>query len=225
MSASARVCQPIFNIPCRPKPRRCSAATTRPASRYHRPAGPDAGESRRNGARDWRIRPGLLRAQAQLIASNPGISLGCAFSMPHRGLTEDVLGENVPHADGHVLVTDAPGLGLRVSEAAIARQRLLASPVRPRLIAITAIARRFGTLLRPVVGDGRPWRGLLRRCSNARLHPGVTIVANYNKITRARSSAEIGWRGAFAPGLRDTGWRPRAHSRPGPRRGSARSWP
>jgi muconate cycloisomerase len=60
-----------------------------------------------------------LAAGTQLIAATPGISLGCEFYMPHHVLTEDVLEERVPHRNGHVVVPDGPGLGIRVSEASI----------------------------------------------------------------------------------------------------------
>lgn len=66
-----------------------------------------------------------LAAGTQLIAATPGISLGCEFYMPHHVLTEDILETKIPQADGHVLVPDAPGLGICVSEAALARQRIL----------------------------------------------------------------------------------------------------
>lgn len=60
-----------------------------------------------------------LAAGTQLIAATPGISLGCEFYMPHHVLTEDVLEERIAHRDGHVVVPDGPGLGIRVSEASI----------------------------------------------------------------------------------------------------------
>jgi len=60
-----------------------------------------------------------LAAGTQLIAATPGISLGCEFYMPHHVLTEDVLEERVPLRDGHVVVPDAPGLGIRISEASV----------------------------------------------------------------------------------------------------------
>jgi muconate cycloisomerase len=60
-----------------------------------------------------------LAAGTQLIAATPGISLGCEFYMPHHVLTEDVLEERVPHRDGHVVVPNGPGLGIRVSERSI----------------------------------------------------------------------------------------------------------
>ncbi len=66
-----------------------------------------------------------LAAGTQLIAATPGISLGCEFYMPHHVLTEDILETKIPQADGHVLVPDTPGLGICVSEAALARQRIL----------------------------------------------------------------------------------------------------
>jgi muconate cycloisomerase len=54
-----------------------------------------------------------------MIAATPGISLGCEFYMPHHVLTEDVLEERVPVESGAVVVPRGPGLGIRVSEAAI----------------------------------------------------------------------------------------------------------
>lgn len=68
-----------------------------------------------------------LAAGTQLIAATPGISLGCEFYMPHHVLTEDVLEEKIANRDGHVVVPDGPGLGIRVSEASIrANARVLA---------------------------------------------------------------------------------------------------
>jgi muconate cycloisomerase len=68
-----------------------------------------------------------LAAGTQLIAATPGISLGCEFYMPHHVLTEDVLEERVANRDGHVVVPDGPGLGIRVSEASVrANARILA---------------------------------------------------------------------------------------------------
>ncbi|PIK72472.1 enolase C-terminal domain-like protein [Methylobacterium frigidaeris] len=60
-----------------------------------------------------------LAAGTQLIAATPGISLGCEFYMPHHVLTEDVLEARVPVEAGDVVVPQAPGLGITVSEAAI----------------------------------------------------------------------------------------------------------
>nr|WP_244548423.1 enolase C-terminal domain-like protein [Bosea vaviloviae] len=68
-----------------------------------------------------------LAAGTQLIAATPGISLGCEFYMPHHVLTEDVLEERVANRNGHVVVPDGPGLGIRVSEASVrANARILA---------------------------------------------------------------------------------------------------
>lgn len=68
-----------------------------------------------------------LAAGTQLIAATPGISLGCEFYMPHHVLTEDVLEERIPNRDGAVVVPEAPGLGIRVSEQALrANARILA---------------------------------------------------------------------------------------------------
>ncbi|MXP61894.1 cycloisomerase [Roseomonas sp. M0104] len=60
-----------------------------------------------------------LAAGTQLIAATPGISLGCEFYMPHHVLTEDVLEERIPNRNGAVVVPDAPGLGIRVTEASL----------------------------------------------------------------------------------------------------------
>jgi len=60
-----------------------------------------------------------LAAGTQLIAATPGISLGCEFYMPHHVLTEDVLEERIANEAGHVIVPKGPGLGIRVSEAAL----------------------------------------------------------------------------------------------------------
>ncbi|ONG58289.1 cycloisomerase [Pseudoroseomonas deserti] len=57
-----------------------------------------------------------LAAGTQLIAATPGISLGCEFYMPHHVLTEDVLEERIPQANGEVVVPDMPGLGIRISD-------------------------------------------------------------------------------------------------------------
>lgn len=68
-----------------------------------------------------------LAAGTQLIAATPGISLGCEFYMPHHVLTEDVLEERVANRDGHVVVPEGPGLGIRVSEQSVrANARVLA---------------------------------------------------------------------------------------------------
>ncbi len=68
-----------------------------------------------------------LAAGTQLIAATPGMSLGCEFYMPHHVLTEDVLEERVANRDGHVVVPDGPGLGIRVSEASVrANAKILA---------------------------------------------------------------------------------------------------
>jgi muconate cycloisomerase len=60
-----------------------------------------------------------LAAGTQLIAATPGISLGCEFYMPHHVLTEDVLEARVPNENGHVVVPDGPGLGIRVTEHSV----------------------------------------------------------------------------------------------------------
>jgi muconate cycloisomerase len=68
-----------------------------------------------------------LAAGTQLIAATPGISLGCEFYMPHHVLTEDVLEERVQNEDGHVVVPDGPGLGIRVTEHSVrANARIIA---------------------------------------------------------------------------------------------------
>lgn len=68
-----------------------------------------------------------LAAGTQFIAATPGVSLGCEFYMPHHVLTEDVLEERVENRDGHVVVPDGPGLGIRVDEASVrANARILA---------------------------------------------------------------------------------------------------
>ncbi|WP_342360817.1 enolase C-terminal domain-like protein [Terrarubrum flagellatum] len=68
-----------------------------------------------------------LAAGTQFIAATPGVSLGCEFYMPHHVLTEDVLEERVENRDGHVIVPNGPGLGIRVSEASVrANARILA---------------------------------------------------------------------------------------------------
>ncbi len=68
-----------------------------------------------------------LAAGTQLIAATPGISLGCEFYMPHHVLTEDVLEERIANIDGHVVVPDGPGLGIKVGLASVrANARILA---------------------------------------------------------------------------------------------------
>ena len=39
--------------------------------------------------------------------------------MPHHVLTEDVLEARVPNENGHVVVPDGPGLGIRVTEHSV----------------------------------------------------------------------------------------------------------
>ncbi|MFC5991347.1 enolase C-terminal domain-like protein [Limoniibacter endophyticus] len=60
-----------------------------------------------------------LAAGTQFIAAAPGMSLGCEFYMPHHVLTEDVLEERVGNEEGHVVVPDGPGLGIKISEASL----------------------------------------------------------------------------------------------------------
>jgi muconate cycloisomerase len=60
-----------------------------------------------------------LAAGTQFIAATPGMSLGCEFYMPYHVLTEDVLEERVENRDGHVIVPEGPGLGIRVSERSL----------------------------------------------------------------------------------------------------------
>jgi muconate cycloisomerase len=68
-----------------------------------------------------------LAAGTQLIAATPGISLGCEFYMPHHVLTDDVLEQRVPNENGHVVVPDGPGLGIRVTEHSVrANARVIA---------------------------------------------------------------------------------------------------
>ncbi len=68
-----------------------------------------------------------LAAGTHFIAATPGMSLGCEFYMPHHVLTEDVLEERVANRDGHVVVPEGPGLGIRVSDASLrANARILA---------------------------------------------------------------------------------------------------
>jgi muconate cycloisomerase len=68
-----------------------------------------------------------LAAGTHFIAATQGVSLGCEFYMPHHVLTEDVLEERIPHRNGEVVVPQAPGLGIRVTEASVrANTRVLA---------------------------------------------------------------------------------------------------
>lgn len=69
-----------------------------------------------------------LAAGTQFIASAPNMSLGCEFYMPHHVLTEDVLEECIPNEAGHVIVPQAPGLGIVVTEASVRENaRILAA--------------------------------------------------------------------------------------------------
>lgn len=68
-----------------------------------------------------------LAAGTQFIAATPGMSLGCEFYMPHHVLTEDVLEERIENREGHVVVSEGPGLGIRISEASLrSNARILA---------------------------------------------------------------------------------------------------
>jgi len=60
-------------------------------------------------------------AGAQLIAATPNISLGCEFYQARFFLTEDLLREPFPVADGKVRVPAGPGLGVEVDEDRLAR--------------------------------------------------------------------------------------------------------
>ncbi len=51
-------------------------------------------------------------AGTHMIAATPEITLGCEFYQAKYFLAEDLLGEPFPISAGHVLVTDAPGLGI-----------------------------------------------------------------------------------------------------------------
>ncbi len=68
-----------------------------------------------------------LAAGTQLIAATPGIALGCEFYMPHHVLLDDILVAKIPQSEGHVLVPDAPGLGIAIDETALARQKTIAT--------------------------------------------------------------------------------------------------
>lgn len=71
-----------------------------------------------------------LAAGTQFVAAMPGISLGCEFYMPHHVLLEDVLEARIPHRDGMVVVPQAPGLGIRVTDASVRNNtRVLAEAV------------------------------------------------------------------------------------------------
>lgn len=60
-----------------------------------------------------------LAAGTQFIAATPGMSLGCEFYMPYHVLTEDVLESRIPNEAGHVIVPQAPGLGISVTETSV----------------------------------------------------------------------------------------------------------
>jgi muconate cycloisomerase len=51
-------------------------------------------------------------AGAQMIAATPSITLGCEFYQARYYLSEDILAEPFPVADGMVRVPDGPGLGI-----------------------------------------------------------------------------------------------------------------
>jgi len=53
-------------------------------------------------------------AGLHMVASSPGISLGCEYYQATYYLDEDLLSESFPIKDGHVVVPDAPGLGIMI---------------------------------------------------------------------------------------------------------------
>ncbi len=64
-------------------------------------------------------------AGAQLIAATPNIALGCEFYQARFFLTEDLLSEPFPIANGKVQVPSGPGLGVEVDEDRLARYTTL----------------------------------------------------------------------------------------------------
>jgi muconate cycloisomerase len=60
-------------------------------------------------------------AGAQLIAATPNIALGCEFYQARFFLTQDLLTEPFPIADGKVQVPTGPGLGVEIDEDRLAR--------------------------------------------------------------------------------------------------------
>ena len=60
-------------------------------------------------------------AGAQLIAATPNISLGCEFYQARYYLSEDLLAQPFPIADGKVRVPAGPGLGVEIDEERLAR--------------------------------------------------------------------------------------------------------
>ena len=63
-------------------------------------------------------------AGAHMIAATPQITLGCEFYQASYFLAEDILSAPFPVRDGHVVVPDAPGLGIAPDPDAIARHTL-----------------------------------------------------------------------------------------------------
>lgn len=60
-------------------------------------------------------------AGAHMISATPEITLGCEFYQATYFLTDDILATPFPVSDGHVVVPNAPGLGVNVDEDALAR--------------------------------------------------------------------------------------------------------
>lgn len=60
-------------------------------------------------------------AGAHMIAATPEITLGCEFYQAKYFLRDDILASPFPVVDGHVVLPDAPGLGVDVDEDALAR--------------------------------------------------------------------------------------------------------
>lgn len=66
-------------------------------------------------------------AGVHMIAASPNISLGCEFYQASFYLEEDVLADPFPIQDGHVVVPDAPGLGMTVNPDCLKKYAVSAS--------------------------------------------------------------------------------------------------
>ena len=67
-------------------------------------------------------------AGAHMIAATPEITLGCEFYQATYFLREDILASPFPVRDGHVVLPEAPGLGIDVNEAALTRFAVRTAP-------------------------------------------------------------------------------------------------
>lgn len=67
-------------------------------------------------------------AGVHLVAATPNIRLGCEFYQARYYLTEDVLDQQFPVADGQIIVPQTPGLGIGVDEDKLASMGELIAP-------------------------------------------------------------------------------------------------